>query len=89
MNRFYAYALIALAFSLSIAPSAFLAHAEGEQLMGTSECPFGMSWAKWFFNGRLIAAVCMSTAEFERANYTMTYENGNFACRALVIRGKQ
>lgn len=70
-----------------VALSAY-AGSEGEQVMGTQPCPFGMSWAKWYFNGRLIAAVCMSTAEFERANYVMKHESGELACRALVVRSR-
>lgn len=92
MNRFYAYALIALAFSVAMAPNAFMAHAdtEGQQLAGTPMCDpkLGMDGVKFFVGTRHIATICIARAELERAHYIAGPETGMVQCKTLVVKSK-
>lgn len=89
MSRFYAYALIALSFSIAIAPSAFLAHAEGQVAIGNpNKCTFGLD-ADFVQVGRTMhGPICMSPAEAERGVYLIGPEKNQLMCRVLIVRAK-
>ena len=65
------------------------AYADGEMAMGTHPCKsLGLDLVQFSVGERVVASICMSTAELERATYTHGAEKGSVACRTLVVRAK-